>query len=172
MAMSIAMRFGYTRSLRFLIGIFVGFFIVMLACGFLNVVLVELIPQIKSWLNFFGALYMGYLAIHILLSKPVEDNARKNSSNSFKAGFSMQFLNLKVILYGATVYSTFIVQTYQNPMAIALFAPVLAFVGFLSTSGWAIGGNIFRSLFIKYNRTLNIIMSGLLIYTAIASLLH
>jgi len=172
MAMSVAMRYGYNRTLRFLTGIFAGFCIVMLACGFSNVILVRLIPQIKPWLNILGALYMVYLAVHILLSKPAADNSNENSSNSFQAGLNMQFLNLKVILYGVTVYSTFIVQIYQSPLVIALFAILLAFVGFLATSSWAISGNIFRGLFIKYNQTLNLLMSGLLIYTAISSVLH
>ncbi len=172
MAMSNAVHAGYKRTLGFLTGIFIGFVIVMLLCGLLNVLLVNLLPQVKSWLNILGAAYMVYLAIHILLSKSPGDNSNHNSSNSFLAGLNMQFLNLKVILYGVTVYSTFIVQAYQNPIVIALFAPILAFVGFIATSAWAISGDMFRTLFLKYNTALNLVMSGLLIYTAIASLLH
>ena len=172
MAMSNAMRSGYKRTLAFLAGITAGFLLVMLICGLLNVVLVKLLPEIKIWLNVLGALYMVYLAIHILRSKPPDQDATQTGTNSFMGGFQMQFLNLKVILYGVTVYSTFIVQSYQSPIIIALFAPILALVGFIATSTWAVGGEIFRALFIKYNKALNILMSGLLLYTAMASLWH
>jgi threonine/homoserine/homoserine lactone efflux protein len=172
MAMSNAMHFGYRRTLGFLSGIFVGFFIVMLLCGLLNVALVEWLPQVKSWLNILGALYMLYLAVHIALSKPAEGTPGRNDLNSFTAGIAMQFLNLKVILYGVTVFSTFIVQVYQNPMTVSLFAPLLAFVGFVATSAWALGGDMFRSLLHKHYRLFNFAMSALLIYTAVASLWH
>jgi cysteine/O-acetylserine efflux protein len=172
MAMSNAMRYGYKRTFNFLLGVTVGFMVVMLLSGLLNVVLVGLLPQVRFWLNIFGALYMFYLAIHIVLSKPAEETPGGSDLNSFAAGFTMQFINLKGILYGVTVFSMFIVQTYQNPIIVSLFAPLLAFIGFIAVSSWALGGNIFRKLLHKYNRPFNFVMGALLIYTAIASLLH
>jgi threonine/homoserine/homoserine lactone efflux protein len=114
---------------------------------------------------------MVHLAYHIIRSKPVEDDLEKNGLNSFKAGFTMQFLNIKVILYGITVFSLFIIGTYHDPMSIGLFSMVLAGIGFVSTSCWAFGGNLFRNLLRKNYRIFNLVMAGLLVYTAIASLL-
>ena len=172
MSMSNAIRFGYKGTLRFLAGIFSGFVVVMLACGLLNFVLLSLLPQVKFWLNLLGAAYMIYLAVHIVRSKPVEEGQGATGLNSFRAGFAMQFLNVKVILYGVTVFSTFIVQAYQDPFVVSLFAPVLAAVGFISTSCWAIGGDLFRSLLQKYYRLFNLAMGALLVYTAVASLVE
>ena len=172
MSMTNAMRSGYTGTLRFLAGIFAGFFVLMLVCGLLNVALVNLIPQVRFWLNILGAIYMLYLAIHTIASKPIEENTGKSGSNSFLAGFAMQFLNLKVILYGVTVFSVFITQSYQNPLIVSLFAPLLAGIGFLATSCWALGGSVFRSFWIQHYRVFNLTMGALLIYTAIASLMH
>ncbi len=177
LAMTNAVRDGYRRTLRFLLGVTSGFLILALLCGFLNVVLVGLLPQLKPWLNLLGAAYMIYLAIHILLSKPAEEHEAGDAPggydlNTFKIGFSMQFLNVKGILYGVTVYSTFIVQMTQNPLTVSLFAPLLAAVAFLATSSWAIGGNVFRDFLQRYNRLFNFVMAALLIYTAVASLLH
>jgi cysteine/O-acetylserine efflux protein len=172
MAMSNAMRYGYKRTIGFLLGVTVGFMIVMLLSGLLNVMLLGLLPQVRFWLNILGAVYMVYLAIHIVLSKPAEESPDKSDLNSFAAGFAMQFINLKGILYGVTVFSMFIVQTYQNPIIVSLFAPLLAFIGFIAVSSWALGGNIFRKLLHQYYRPFNFVMGALLIYTAIASLLH
>ena len=171
MSMTNAMRAGYRRTLRFLMGVLVGFFIVMLICGLLNVVLVSLLPQIQYWLNILGAAYMVYLAVHTILSKPVEDESKKIGMNTFKAGVLMQFLNLKVILYGITVYAMFITPSFQHPASVSLFAPLLAAIGFIATSCWALSGAVLSSFYRKNYRLFNLAMGAMLIYIAIHSLL-
>ena len=172
LSMSNAMHSGYRRTLRFLAGIISGFFIVMLLSGLLNFALVNLAPQVRVWLNILGAAYMVYLAIHIMLSKPDTGEQATDHLNNFRAGFVLQFLNLKGILYGVTVYSNFIVPAYPDPRQAALFAPLLSAIAFLAISAWALGGDIFRKTLNRYYRAANIIMGLLLIYTAIASLIH
>jgi cysteine/O-acetylserine efflux protein len=170
LAMANAARDGYSRTLRFLGGIFAGFWVVMGLCGLLNAVLVGLLPQVRIWLVYLGAAYMLYLALHIALAKPKPDGQRPADLNTFWAGFSLQFVNLKVILYGVTVFSMFIAQLAPDPWMVAVFAPALAGVGFLATSCWALGGDLFRHFLNRYERWFNLAMAGLLIYTAVASL--
>jgi threonine/homoserine/homoserine lactone efflux protein len=171
LAMSNAVQVGYKKTLGFLAGVFSGFAVVMLVCGLLNVILVNLLPQVKFWLNLLGAAYMLYLAIHVLRSKPTRDESSPSALNSYWGGFSVQFLNLKVILYGITIYANFIVPAYPEAQTAALFAPLLAGVGFISTSCWALGGDLFRKWLKRYARWFNLAMAALLAYTAIASLL-
>ena len=166
LAMSNAIHFGYKRTLGFLAGIFTGFVLIMLACGLLNVALVDLLPQVRFWLNLLGAAYMVYLAIHIVRSRAMEDDADENSLSSFAAGIVLQFLNLKVILYGITVFSMFITPAFQAPAMVSLFAPVLASIAFIATSCWALGGGIFRASLRTHYRLFNFRMATLLIYTA------
>ena len=45
--------------------------------------------------------------------------------NSFKAGLVLQFLNIKVILYGITVFSLFIINVYHDLLSMALFSLLL-----------------------------------------------
>ena len=61
-----------------------------------------------------GTGYMIYLGIHIALTKSAEQGEIKLSLNTFKAGAFMQFLNLKLILYGITVFSNFIIPFHQD----------------------------------------------------------
>ena len=171
LAMSNSLRYGYRRTLPFLTGITAGFLIMMLFSGLLNVVLVRLVPQIRFWLNILGAGYMLYLAAHIVFSKPSSDDPGQNQLNTFGAGFALQFINLKAILYGVTVFALFITPLYQNPIIVSLFAPLLAGIGFISVSSWALGGNLFRRFLQKYERWFNLAMGVLLVYTAMASLL-
>ncbi len=118
-----------------------------------------------------GALYMIFLAVHILLSKPVEEGQARNVLNTFKAGFFMQFINVKVIVYGITVFSLFMMDIMDDPLSIGIAALALGMVGFTAASTWAIAGNIFRKFLKKYHLLFNFVMGGLLIYTAIESLL-
>ena len=98
LSMSNGMRYGYRRTLGFLAGMTSGFLVVMLISGLLNIALVRLVPQMRFWLNLFGAAYMVYLAAHIAFSKPAEEGLRENGLNTFRAGFALQFVNLKGIL--------------------------------------------------------------------------
>jgi cysteine/O-acetylserine efflux protein len=171
LSMSNGLRHGYRGTLRFLAGVTSGFLVVMLIAGVLNVALVNTVPQIRVWLNWFGAAYMLYLAAHIALSKPHEDAPGSQGLNTFKAGFALQFVNLKGILYGVTVFSLFILPVYQNPWVVSLFAPLLAMVAFIAISSWALGGNVFQRFLRKYERWFNLAMAGLLVYTAVAGVL-
>ncbi len=171
MAMTNSVRFGYRKTLGFLGGILTGFLLIMLLSGLLNVILVNLLPQMKVGLTVLGAIYMLYLAGHILFSK-YEEGKDSESVTSFKAGFTLQFLNLKVILYGITVYSLFVVPAFPDALRASLFAPVLAGIGFIATSCWALGGYLFRDWLRRYSLGFNLVMAGLLIYSAITSLLH
>jgi cysteine/O-acetylserine efflux protein len=170
LSMSNGVRYGYKKTLPFLLGIFTGFALVLLLCGLLNIFLVGLLPQIEPVLKIAGTLYMLYLAVYLLRSKPANDEQENRGSNTFRAGFILQFLNLKGILYSITIYSTFIVPSYHHPLQISLFALLLAGVGFVSISSWAIGGNLFRNFLQRYDRAFHIVMAALLVYTALASL--
>lgn len=171
LSMANAARDGYKRTFRFLVGIFIGFSLVLGLCGLLNVALVSLLPQVRIGLVWLGAAYMVYLALHIALAKPRQDGQERADLNTFWAGFSLQFVNLKGILYGVTVFSVFINRLAPNPWLVGLFAPALAGVAFLATSSWALGGDVFRHFLNRYERWFNLAIAALLIYTAIASLL-
>lgn len=171
MAMTNAMHYGYRRTQRFLLGITAGFLAVLLIGGLMNVVLINLIPQVHIWLNVLAAAYLVFLAIHIVRAHAQEERQPQEKLNTFGAGFALQFVNLKGILYGVTVFSLFITPVFQNPFVIGLFACLLAGVGFVAVSSWALSGNLFRSLLHKYERLFNWTMAALLVYTAAASLL-
>jgi cysteine/O-acetylserine efflux protein len=170
-AMSNGLHDGFRRSLRFLLGVSCGFFLIMLLSGYLNFILVSFLPKARFWLNLLGTGYMIYLGIHIALAKEDKQMEIENPLNTFKAGILMQFLNPKGILYGITVFSNFIIPFYQDLLSITLFSVALAIVGFIATSCWAAFGVLFRSAFSKYSRVLNITLGLLLIYSAIAGFL-
>jgi cysteine/O-acetylserine efflux protein len=169
MAMSNGLHTGFRRTIKFLCGVFGGFFAVMLICAFANFAFMMMLPSVHIWLNIFGAAYMIYLAIHVMRSKPHLEEENE-SLNTLQAGFSMQLINPKVILYGITVFSNFIIPIYRSIPSLVLFSLVLAIIGLIASSCWAYFGVIFRKFFMRYDRVINLAMGLLLIYTAIASL--
>jgi cysteine/O-acetylserine efflux protein len=170
LAMSNAMRSGYRRTLGFLTGMLCGFTLVMLACGLLNVVLVSFLPKARPWLNLAAAAYLVYLAVHTFLSRPPGETVGKTGLNTFPAGLTLQFVNLKVILYGVTVFSLFISSAFKDPWIVSLFAPALALVGFVASSCWAVGGAVFSNFWRSHYRVFNLVMGTFLLYSAAAAL--
>jgi len=77
-------------------------------------------------------------------------------------------LNIKIILYGITAISSFIIPYYKSSISLILFSILLAFVGFLGTSCWAAFGAIFQKFISNYEKQFNIVMSLLLVYCAVS----
>lgn len=168
MSMTNANRDGFKKTLNFDLGVFAGFFVMMLACSYFNLLLFNLIPKIKIFMSIIGSAYMIYLAYKIYTSKVVEGESNNTHINSFFTGLMMQFVNVKVILYGLTVVSSFIMPYSSNPAVLILFSLLLASLAFVSTACWAMFGALFQKFLSKYRKAFNTVMSLLLLYSAIA----
>lgn len=167
MAMSNASRYGFKNSIPFNAGVFFGFLIIMVLSSFLSVALYNLIPTIKPIMTFIGAVYIMWLAWKVYKSKHYTEE-EQNHTNKFIAGLLLQFVNVKVIIYCITIVSTFIVPYYKSYIALGLFSLFLPFVSFLSTCSWAMFGSVFQKFLVKNEKTVNIIMALLLIYSAVS----
>ncbi len=169
MSMSNATKFGFKKSLPFNLGVFIGFFIIMLLCSFFSVTLYSLIPSIKPFMTFVGSAYILWLAWKIYTSNPlsVDDEEEKHVINIWSAVI-LQFVNVKVILYGFTTLSTFIVPYYQSWYTLVMISALLAFIGFISTCCWSLFGSVFQKIFIMNEKIINVIMALLLVYCAIS----
>src|SRR5674476_29348 len=153
MSMSNASQYGFKKSFPFNLGIFFGFSIVMILCTLFSAALYAVIPEIKPYMLTVGAIYILHLAWKTFRSSS-EIESKKANSNSFFAGMILQFLNPKVIIYGITAMSSYILPYYNTPAILVGFALLLAFVGFTGTVCWAIFGALFQKLFTKHNLSL------------------
>lgn len=181
MSMANASKFGYKKTLEFIFGIFIGFIVIMLICSYSNLLLFSLMPKIQVFMGIIGSGYMIYLAIIIMKSdnsfndkdskgsdenKNSKDSKDNNKLNLFFTGMTMQFVNPKVILYGITVISNFIIPYHNSNVALVTFSVFLAFIAFISTSCWALFGSLFNKFLSKYIKQFNLVMGLLLIYSA------
>lgn len=172
MSMSTAGKYGFKRAFRFCLGVFIGFFTVLLLAAAFASVLREYIAGIEIVMKIIGAAYILYLAYVILRDKPREKKESKRKElrpDSTLTGIAMQFINPKGILYAITSMSSFVLPYYEGkPLMILLFAGILAGVALASTVCWALCGSVFERIFTKHKKVLNIVLALLLVYCAVS----
>ncbi|MDD7997515.1 cysteine/O-acetylserine transporter [Kosakonia radicincitans] len=166
LALSSVNQYGFRRSLRTLAGMSAGFLVLMLACGFLTYSLISILPSATRWLVWAGAAYILWLAWKIANSSTAtSDDATKPLS--FWISFWLQFANVKIILYGITALSAFVLPYTQNVLWVTAVSILLAIIGCSGNLVWALAGHMFQSLFRKHGRLVNRILALLLIYCAV-----
>ena len=102
------MRYGYKGSLKFLLGIVSGFFMVMFFSGLLSHTLIEMLPSFEIVLRIVGALYILWLAYETLRSS-YDFELQEQTAFGFGRGFFLQLLNVKAIFYGLSLYTGFLI---------------------------------------------------------------
>ncbi|MFJ8260161.1 LysE family translocator [Peribacillus asahii] len=174
MAMSFASRYGFKKTIKFCIGVGLGFFTLVLLCSIFNHLLIKVMPIIKTPLTILGVSYMLYLAFKTIKDKGTNNNGIDNNAknNLFVIGFFVQFINPKGILFGITVVSSFIHPYYNSYIIYFICSIFLGVVGIVSSSSWSLFGTIFQKFLAKYRSIFNIIMALLLVYSAIAIINH
>jgi len=167
LALSATSNFGIKKSKHLLLGICLGFFCVMLLCGIFSFALASILPKVTNVMKYVGAIYIIWLAWHVLKSKPSYSNETSGNS-SFLSGFLLQFVNVKIILYGITALGSFVFPFYSSSYIILGFIVLLSIIGSMGTLSWAFMGSIFRATFNKHYKILNIVMALLLLQSAIS----
>jgi cysteine/O-acetylserine efflux protein len=171
MAMLISNQYGLKRTIKFCFGVGVGFFVIMILCSYFNLLLKSFIPKIEHIMAIIGSFYMLYLAYKIIKSKPNDKDNNEDKNTTFFAGMVLQFVNVKVILYGITAISTFVMPFYSSNFSLIMISLFLAFAGFMSTVCWGGFGSIFQKFLSTYRSQFNVIMALLLVYSAVTILI-
>lgn len=171
MSMSNGGRLGFRRALPFNFGIFAGFAAVMLICTAFCSTLTELLPAVTTPMLFIGAAYMLHLAWATYKSSgEITDD---HSCSGFLSGLALQFINPKIYIYCIMSMQAYILPFYAGqPLALILFALLLAFIGFAFTLCWSAFGSAFRILFSRHAKSVNTVMALLLIYCAASLFIH
>lgn len=166
MSMSWGMRVGFFRALPFNLGIITGFFTVMLLCCVGCATLNKLIPEIMLPMKILGTLYLIWLAAKILKAvyslKPFEIDNRR----AFVSGFCLQFVNVKIMVYGIVSMQTFILPHFSDPLILTGFAFFLAAMGSACNLVWSAFGSAFAHIFSQYTKAVNAILAVSLVFCA------
>lgn len=165
-------KIGLRRTIPYLLGIASGFFMIMLMSGFFNLFLKTSYSSVAGYVKWLGFLYMVWLAVSLFFHG--KDTQEPATRFTFTTGFLLQLINPKAILYGITLFGTFSERLATGPSRILLSSTVLAVVGFSSIFAWCLAGTLFTRFLGSPKRQLafNILMAGLLLYSAISIVLE
>lgn len=167
MSMSNGSRRGFKGALPFNLGILAGFSAVMLLCTAFCGLLSQWIPRLKTPMLAAGACYMLWLAWETFRSPGgLEEGPVREG---FLSGLLLQFVNPKIYLYCIMSMEAYILPFYgSRPLALAGFALLLAFIGFLFTLLWSAFGSGFQRLFSQHAKPVNTVMALLLVFCAVS----
>jgi cysteine/O-acetylserine efflux protein len=164
--MNEARRFGFLESWRFISGILAGFASLGIMSGVFTSTLYNIIPFIEPYFKIAGAAYLVYLAWQVGLHTSSEENSRGGQS-TFLSGFIFQIINVKSILFFLTVMSAFILPFNESLRFVMIYLALAIFLGWLTLLLWSGFGSLFKSFFAKHDKSFRLIISLLLIYSAI-----
>ncbi|OMC82708.1 lysine transporter LysE [Viridibacillus sp. FSL H7-0596] len=158
-------NFGVKKALEYTYGATIAFGALLIISAMLNTALITVIPKILIVMQTIGSIYMLYLAYQIYKMDSSDSNGTKDGT--FMSGFTMQFLNPKVVLFTMTVFPNFILPYYTSMSVLTISALVITIIGFLAFITWVLFGAIFKSFLQKHEKMVNVIMTLFLVYAAI-----
>ncbi len=167
-AMNTARVFGFRKAVPLMCGMTLGLLIVMSLNAFANFFIAELIPQLMPLLRLIGSIYLLWLAWKIALPLNIhrERNHDQKKVPGIIDGFTLQFLNPKVILFGFTAMSAFIAPWTNSKTAFILCGIFLTINCDAAFILWALFGDIQRRWFSEQGQIIGIIMGLLLVWCA------
>ena len=157
LALNTVTNYGWKKGRPLFLGIFAGYYVVQAICAVFVFGVNSVLPNILQILKYVGAVYILWLAFHIAVSKP--DTNTDNRSASFTKGFILQFVNIKIYMFGITALTGYITDYNTWLIILLLFEMIIATVGTIATITWIGLGVLIQKYYIKYYRVINIILA-------------
>lgn len=139
--------FGYRKTMPFLQGIFVGFFLVMLLSGLFASYISGISKLTFEALKWLGAAYLIYLALIPFFTYTSKDTNKRIRHFTFYHGIALQFINPKVVLYGLTVHASFSIILDTSIYRTIITSILLAFLSFICNTIWTMLGHLLSKYF-------------------------
>lgn len=80
-------------------------------------------------------------------------------SASFLKGFLLQFVNVKIYLFGITALTGYVTEYSASLWVLLLFEIIIATIGTIATLTWIGMGVLIQRAYQKYYRVINIILA-------------
>lgn len=163
--LSSSSRYGIRRNLNFMLGIWTGSLSLMILSGIFCSALAAVVPGIQPVMKYVGAFYLLYLAWQTARRLPPGDN-EADKVPTYPMGILLQLVNVKIIIYGLTMFSSFILPYESRPLVLFFFAFYLMVLGAIGNLIWAFAGNTLQRIYAGHYRLMNLIMALLVIWCA------
>ncbi len=157
LALNTVTNYGYKKGRPLYWGIFAGYYVVQVICAIFVFGVSTFLPDVLGIMKYIGAAYILWLAVHIALSKPTTGTVEKSAS--FLKGFLLQFVNVKIYLFGITALTGYITEYSASLWVLLLFEIIIATIGTIATLTWIGMGVLIQNAYQKYYRIINIILA-------------
>ncbi|KPB16426.1 LysE family translocator [Pseudomonas amygdali] len=146
MLLASGVNFGFSRTLPHMLGISIGFFVLVLAVGFGLGSVFKAWPLLYTILRYVGAAYLLYLAWKIATSGPASDNVDSQGKPlSFMSAALFQWVNPKAWIMAIGAISTYTpMQGYFYNVVV--ISAVFALINLPSVGIWAGFGSLLRNI--------------------------
>ena len=138
------------------------FFCVMAICGVLSFSFSVLSASFLQIMRYIGSAYLLWLAWKTAMPK-AGGNSDGRADAGFMTGFVLQLVNVKIMVYGMTAYSAFILPHHDSVAALLAGMCFLTMMGSLGTIVWAVAGASLQSVFQRHARVTNGSLGALLV---------
>jgi threonine/homoserine/homoserine lactone efflux protein len=129
MLLSYGKAYGFTDSRNIILGIFLGFFLMLCMAGYGIANIIMNSATAGLILKIVGSLWMLYLAF-VLRKISVEVEAGEKAAIGFSQAFFMQFVNLKAWIMAISGASAFLPQSNNIHLNVFVYAMSFGIVGF------------------------------------------
>ncbi len=157
LALNTVTNYGWKKGAPLFFGIFSGDYVVQMICAVFVYGVSALLPGMLGGMKYVGAAYILWLAAHIAVSRPDRDG--KERSASFLKGFMLQFVNVKIYLFGITALTGYVTNYSMALPVLVFFEFVIATIGTAATSAWIGAGMAIQKVYLRHYRLINIILA-------------
>ena len=157
LALNTVTNYGYKKGKPLFFGIFAGYYVVQILCAIFVYGVNSLLPNVMEVMKYIGAAYILWLAIHIAFSKKTSENTEQSAS--FLKGFMLQFVNVKIYMFGVTALTGYVVGYMFSFPALLFFELVIATIGTIATCTWIGLGVLIQKFYLRHFRVINIILA-------------
>ena len=173
MLMSSGVNFGIARTMRHVIGINIGFPLMLIAVGLGAGVVFHRYPSLHDVLQVVGAVYMLYLAYRIATASTVDFNAKTAAPLGVMSAALFQWVNPKAWVMAVGAVLTY--ASVSGSYALDVFVIALLFCVFGSPCSlvWVFFGTFLRRYLARPRalRAFNVAMSVVLVVSLVPALL-
>ena len=157
LALNTVTNYGWKKGRPLFLGIFAGYYVIQLICAVFVYGISTLLPRVLSVMKYVGAAYILWLAVHIAFSRPDRDSGEKSAS--FWKGFILQFVNVKIYLFGITALTSYVTNYSTALWGLVFFELVIATIGTIATLTWIGTGMVIQKTYLRYYKPINIILA-------------
>ena len=168
LALNTVTNYGYKKGRPLFGGIFAGYYVVQILCAVFVFGVSTFLPNMLGIMKYIGAAYILWLAVHIAFGRPAADTVEKSAS--WMKGFLLQFVNVKIYLFGITALTGYVTDYSASLWVLLLFEIIIATIGTIATLTWVGMGVLIQKVYQKYYRVINMILALTLLECAYSML--